>query len=110
MKKTLLTIAAFLLVGIATLNAQNTSSVSVSKDGKTFTATKQAKNTTGKGYTPTGFTYIDTDGNAYEIHVHTTQRGEHAGETKCYIQRTSKKTGKPYWKEIPVKPEELKED
>ena len=33
---------------------------------------------------------------------------EKKGETKCYIKKVSKKTGNEYWKEIPVKPEDVK--
>ena len=108
MKKLILTTVLFLaLSGLATAQTQTT----VHKEGKTFVATKQAGvNNENKGYTPTGYYYVDTDGQTYEIHTHTTQKGEHAGETKCYIQKTSKKTGRPYWKHIPVKPEELEEN
>lgn len=107
MKKIVITIALFLAIA-GTAAAQK--NVSVTKEGKTFTATRNATAGSEKGYKPTGYTYVDTDGNAYEIHIHTVQKGEHAGETRCYIRRTSKKTGKPYWKIIPVKPEELKEE
>lgn len=108
MKKLIFTAALFLaLSGSATAQTKTT----VHKEGKTFVATRQANgNNENKGYAPTGYYYVDTDGQTYEIHIHTTQKGEHAGETKCYIQRVSKKTGKPYWKIIAVKPEELKED
>ena len=93
-------------MGICTMNAQ---SVNVTKEGKTFTATKVAKTSSrGSGYQATGYTYIDTDGNAYEIHTHEVTKGKNAGQTKCYIQRVSKNTGKSYWKEIPVKSEELR--
>lgn len=102
----LLTAAFLMAFGLGCIAQQGNNNVTVTREGKTFTATR-TNNNEGKGYTPTGYTYIDTDGQSYEIHIHTTQRGEHAGETKCYIQRTSKKTGKAYWKAIPVKPEEL---
>lgn len=106
MKKIIITIAAALLMGICSLNAQ---SVNVNKEGKTFTATKVAKTSSrGSGYQPTGFTYIDVDGEAYEIYTHEVTKGKNAGVTKCYIQRASKNTGKPYWKEIPIKSEELR--
>lgn len=106
MKKVILTIAAALLMGICSLNAQ---SVNVTREGKTFTATKVAKtNSRGSGYQATGYTYIDTDGNAYEIHTHEVTKGKDQGKVKCYIRRTSKKSGKEYWKEIPVKAEELR--
>ena len=88
--------------------AEKKSTVKVEKvNAKTFKATKQS-DTRGSGYQPTGYLYQDTDGNTYEIHTHVVSRGDAQGQTKCYIQRTSKKSGKTYWKEIPVKPEELR--
>ena len=105
MKKLIITAAIMLAFGMAA-QAQE-SKVTITREGKTFTAVRGEKGK-ASGYQPTGYTYIDTDGKAYEIHVHTTQRGKNAGHTKCYIQRTSKKSGKSYWKEIGVKPEELK--
>ena len=107
MKKLFLTAAFLMAFGLGCIAQEANSNVTVSKEGKTFYATRNNSNNAGKGYTPTGYTYVDTDGQAYEIHIHTTQRGENAGQTKCYIQRTSKKTGKTYWKQIPVKPEDL---
>lgn len=108
MKRLIITAAIMLALGMAA-QAQEAKRVVVVKQGKTFTATKN-ETSKGSSYSPTGFTYVDTDGEAYEIHTHTTQKGKNAGTTRCYIQRTSKNTGKPYWKVIDVKPEELKED
>lgn len=106
MKK--LMIAAVLFFACMTAQAQTTNgNVTIVKEGKTFTATK-AGGKSGSGYQPTGYTYIDTDGNAYEIHTHEITKGKNQGKTKCYIQRVSKTSGKNYWKEIAVKPEELK--
>lgn len=99
--------AALIVAACATASAQDSTKVQVTKQGKTFTATNVEKQR-GNGYTPTGYTYIDTDGKAYEIHTHTTQNGKNKGKTKCYIKRTSKESGKQYWKAITVKPEELK--
>lgn len=108
MKKLILTTALFLVVSMMATAQTKTA---VHKEGHTFTATKATSHDNeNKGYTPTGYYYVDTDGQTYEIHTHTAQKGEHQGETFCYIQRVSKKTGKPYWKKIDVKPEELKED
>ena len=107
MKKLIITAALIMAFGLCCNAQEGKSNVTVTKQGKTFTATKNASKG-ASSYTPTGYTYIDTDGEAYEIHTHTTQRGKNAGQTKCYIQRTSKNTGKTYWKAIPVKPEELK--
>ena len=75
------------------------SKVEVKKEGTTFVATK-----TASSYIPTEYSYRDTDGKTYQIYVHTTKKGE----TKCYIKKVSKKTGNEYWKEIPVKPEDIK--
>ena len=108
MKKMIITAAFLMAMGISCIAQSENTNIKVTKEGKTFTATKTSCEKEGAGYNPTGFTYIDTDGKSYEIHTHTTQRGENAGQTKCYIERTSKKTGKGYWKCIPVKPEELK--
>lgn len=108
MKKTMLTIAMFLaFVGIAQAQSNNTKVV---KEGKTFTATKEVKrDIKDSTYTKTDYTYVDTDGVAYTIYLHTISRGENQGKTFCYIKRYAKKSGKAYWKKIDVKPEELKE-
>ena len=78
------------------------SSVKVEKvDAKTFKATKQS-GSRGTGYQPTGYSYIDTDGRTYEIYAHAVSHGADAGKTCYYIQRVSKKTGKPYWKKVEI--------
>lgn len=105
MKRLFIAAVIMMAIGI-TAQAQDNKNIVISKEGKTFTATK-TETAKAAGYTPTGYTYIDTDGQAYEIHVHTTQKGKNKGVTRCYIQRTSKETGKKYWKVIDVKPEEL---
>lgn len=102
MKKIILILIALVAFG-ATVNAQQ----SYSKvDNKTFKSEKVTK-TKASTYTPTGYYYVDNDSIKYEIHIHTTTKGKNAGQTYCYIQKISKKTGKPYWKKIDVKPEEL---
>ena len=79
------------------------SSVKVERvDSKTFKATKQS-GSRGNGYQPTGYNYIDTDGNTYEIYSHVVSRGADAGKTCYYIKRVSKKSGKEYWKKVEVK-------
>ena len=113
MKKIFFCIAMLAIACVAmgqqpTKVAEKKSNVKVEKvDTKTFKATKQS-GTRGSGYQPTGYLYQDTDGKTYEIYTHVVSRGDAQGQTKCYIQRTSKKSGKTYWKEIPVKPEELR--
>lgn len=77
-------------------------------DGNTFKAEKVTKEKAKATYTKAiGKYYIDTDSVKYEIYTHTVTKGKEAGQTFCYIQKVSKKTGKPYWKRIDVKPEEL---
>ena len=102
MKKIILILIALVAFG-ATVNAQQ----SYSKvDNKTFKSEKVTK-TKASTYTPTGYYYVDRDSIRYEIHIHTTTKGKNAGQNYCYIQKVSKKTGKPYWTKINVKPEEL---
>lgn len=101
MKKIILILIALVAFG-ATVNAQSYSKV----DNNTFQAVAVTK-TKASTYTPTGYYYVDRDSVRYEIHIHTTTKGKNAGQTYCYIQKISKKTGKPYWKKIDVKPEEL---
>jgi hypothetical protein len=102
MKKIILILIALVVFG-ATVNAQSTYS---KVDNKTFKSEKVAK-TKSSSYTPTGYYYITKDSVKYEIYLHTTTKGKNAGQTYCYIQRISKKTGKSYWQKIDVKPEEL---
>ena len=78
-------------------------------DNNTFKATTVSTNSTKQStYQPTGKYYIDTDGIKYEIYLHTVTKGDNKGKTFCYIKKVSKKSGKSYWKQIAVKPEELK--
>lgn len=104
MKKIILTVAALIIIGVSAA-AQSPAKVEIKKDGNTFVATKKA---VSDGYKATDYYYKDTDGKTYQIYVHTVSKGEHQGQTKCYIQKVSRKSGKPYWKEIPVKPEDLR--
>lgn len=100
MKKLAFFVVFSIMMGMSTVAQTPTK---VEKNGNTFTAVKGS----GSSYDATGFYYVDTDGVKYEIHIHTTQKGKNAGQTKCYIRKTSEKSGKQYWKEIPVKPEDL---
>lgn len=102
MKRVILILITLVALG-ATANAQSTYS---KVDNKTFKSEKVVK-AKSSSYTPTGYYYVDRDSIRYEIHIHTTTKGKNAGQTYCYIQKVSKKTGKPYWKKIDVKPEEL---
>ena len=102
MKRIILILIALVAFG-ATVNAQSTYS---RVDNKTFKSEKTAK-AKSSSYTPTGYYYVARDSVKYEIHTHTVTKGKNAGQTYCYIQRVSKKTSKPYWQKIDVKPEEL---
>lgn len=100
MKRIIMSIIMMLFVGVCF--GQTYTKV----DNNTYQAVKVTKTRTST-YQPTGKYYIE-DSVKYEIHIHTTSKGKNAGQTYCYIQKVSKKTGKPYWKKIDVKPEELK--
>ena len=102
MKRIILILIALVAFG-ATVNAQSTYS---RVDNKTFKSEKVVK-AKSSSYTPTGYYYVARDSVKYEIYLHTTTKGKNAGQTYCYIQRVSKKTGKSYWQKIDVKPEEL---
>lgn len=101
MKKTILCVLMTLCMACAWGQA------SYSKvDGNTFKAEKVVRSKAST-YQATGKYYIDTDTVRYEIYTHTVSKGKEAGQTFCYIQKVSKKTGKRYWKKIDIKPEEL---
>ena len=59
-------------------------------------------NTRGSGYHLTNWVYKETDGSAYPVYSHVVSRGDRQGQTIYCIRKTSKKTGKQYWKEIKV--------
>lgn len=72
-------------------------------DAKTFKAVSTKTSNSTASYTATGFFYQTKTGEKKEIYLHTKTRGKHAGETCCYVQ-----TAKGGYREIPIKPEELK--
>lgn len=111
MKKFIFIIALVLMSTIAlgqqpTKSAVKSQSQVVRVDNKTFKSSKISRSKSD--YTPTGYYFETSKGEKYEIYLHTPTRGDNAGVTQCYIQRTSKKTGKSYWQKIPVTPDELK--
>lgn len=85
---------------------QKSSTQVVKVDNKTFKSSKISKSKSD--YTPTGYYFETSKGDKYEIYLHTPTRGDSAGVPQCYIQRTSKKTGKSYWQKIDVKPADLR--
>lgn len=109
MKKVIFIIALVLMSTIAlgqqpTKSAVKSSTQVVKVDNKTFKSSKISKS----DYTPTGYYFETSKGERYEIYLHTPTRGDNAGVPQCYIQRTSKKTGKTYWQKIDVKPADLR--
>ena len=96
--------ALFVLMASVTCLGQSTYVKSSNGD---FVATRTIRKSAENSYKPTGKYYVDRDSVRYEIYLHTTTKGKNAGRTYCYINKTSKKSGKPYWKKIDVKPEEL---
>ena len=111
MKKLIFFIALVFMSIIAmgqqpTKSAVKSSTQIVKVDNKTFKASKISKSKSN--YTPTGYYFETSRGEKYEIYLHTPTRGDSAGVPRCYIQRTSKKTGKTYWQKIDVKPADLR--
>ena len=82
--------------------SEQTSKV-VKVDNKTFKAATSSSKKSGGDYKPTGYYYQLKSGEKREIYIHTKTRGEHKGQQACYI-----KNPKGGWREIPVKPEELR--
>lgn len=107
MKKLFFFIAVLAIANIAmgqqpTKVAKESKTTQVVKvDNKTFRATNSKKS--GGDYKPTGYYYQLKSGEKREIYIHTKTRGEHKGQQACYI-----KNPKGGWREINVKPEELK--
>lgn len=101
--KRIVILAVLLLMASMTCMGQSTYKKSSNGDYVAVKTVKKSQST----YTPTGKYYVDTDSIRYEIYLHTTTKGKNAGQTYCYIQKVSKKTGKSYWKKIDVKPKEL---
>lgn len=95
-----------LLIGSIAMGQQTTkvstdSTKIVRIDAKTFGASKTSK--AKSEYKPTGYYYQLKSGEKREIYIHTKTRGDRKGQTACYIQNP-----KGGWREISVKPEELK--
>lgn len=107
MKQIIVCIVMLLISGIAmgqnkpTKMAGKDSVKVVRIDAKTFGASKTSESK--EDYKPTGFYYQLKSGEKREIYLHTKTKGEHKGQTCCYI-----KNPKGSWREINVKPEDLK--
>lgn len=98
MKRLIITIAAALLMGIGTMQAQTT----ITRQGNTFVATKTTKEKPAKEstYYPTNAKYMHTDGKTYQIFTHTITRGENKGKEFCYIKMVAEKSGNERWEKI----------
>jgi hypothetical protein len=92
MKHIVLLIA--LLLGLGTISAQTQTK---KVDNKTYQAVKASKATS---YVATDMKYIETDGQTYTIYEHTFTKGARKGQVGYFIKKTSKKSGKSYWKEV----------
>lgn len=91
MKKTILTLAAFVAASVLA-NAQDTEKpTSFVEIGY-----KSTQSLMMKGDLLTAYTWLDTDGKEYAIILHTYTKGEKAGRTTAYVIRKSKKSGKDY--------------
>ena len=82
-----------LLLSLGTLSAQTQTK---KVDDKTY----QEVSKSSSSYVETDMVYIDKNGQKYTIYSHTFTRGDRKGQTGYFIKKVSKKSGKPYWKEV----------
>ena len=107
MKQIFICIVMLLISGIAMgqnkpTSVAGTDSVKVVRiDAKTFGASKTSKSKSE--YKPTGYYYQLKSGEKREIYLHTKTKGANKGQVACYI-----KNPKGTWREINVKPSDLK--
>ena len=94
MKRFIIIMLAMLAFGA--VNAQSVKQF----DAKTYQSVKGTHTSSGASYVATDIKYIDTDNKTYVVYEHTFTKGARKGQKAYFIQRVSKKTGKPYWKEI----------
>jgi hypothetical protein len=100
MKKLLLT-AMLIMAGMIGF-AQNP--ITYQKNGKTYIKIEETQSKGKKGkssYLPTG-KYVEFDGKDYQVYTHVFTKGERQGQTGYFIEVVSKKSGKPYWKEVTI--------
>lgn len=94
MKRFIILMLCLVTFGIAAAQ-QQTQKV----DTKTYQAVK-AERSGSSSYKATDMTYIHTDGVKYTIYEHTFTKGARKGQKAYFVQMTSKKSGKKYWKEV----------
>jgi hypothetical protein len=97
MKKLLLT--AMLIMASFVVFAQNPKTYQ--KNGKTYIKIEETQSKGKSSYIPTGM-YVEIDGKEYQVYSHVFTKGERQGQTGYFIQATSKKSGKTYWKEVKI--------
>lgn len=98
MKKLLLT-AMIIMAGFVAF-AQNPVQT-YQKNGKTYIKIEESQSKGKSEYISTGM-YVEIDGKEYQVYSHVFTKGERQGQTGYFIQATSKKSGKTYWKEITI--------
>jgi hypothetical protein len=97
MKKLILT--AMLIMASFVVFAQNPKTYQ--KNGKTYIKIEETQSKGKSSYIPTGM-YVEIDGKEYQVYSHVFTKGERQGQTGYFIQATSKKSGKTYWKEVKI--------
>ena len=71
------------------------------KNGKTYIKIEETQSRGKSEYIPTGM-YVEIGGKEYQVYSHVFTKGERQGQTGYFIQSTSKKSGKTYWKEVKI--------
>lgn len=97
MKKLILT--AMLIMASFVVFAQNPKTYQ--KNGKTYIKIEETQSKGKSSYIPTGM-YVEIDEKEYQVYSHVFTKGERQGQTGYFIQATSKKSGKTYWKEVKI--------
>lgn len=97
MRKLIIT-AMLIMAGMVGF-AQNP--ITYQKNGKTYIKVEETQSKGKSSYIPTGM-YVEIDGKEYQVYSHVFTKGERQGQTGYFIQATSKKSGKTYWKEVKI--------
>lgn len=71
------------------------------KNGKTYIKIEETQSRGKSEYIPTGM-YVEINGKEYPVYSHVFTRGERQGQTGYFIQVISKRSGRPYWKEVKI--------
>lgn len=97
--KKLIMLAICVMASVCAMAQTPETTISYKREGNTFVQTKTGASLPYKGDVVTDYTWKDSKGNEYPIHLHTYTKGEKRGRTCAYVIRTSAKTGNqyPYW-------------